>query len=185
MMADGKTYEAARRKVRIYYILHPLRSSCLIKPLRVTAFSVLTGLFGYTSTRKSPHLDRLRRGIGARTTAIQACYILNELTMRDIDPTGSSGKMIVLNKVCVVTASRALCRRPSPTSTVRIEYAATAMSVLRGFRLESLAREFFEADGVHNSRNMFSLELDSCADFNGLDLWFKDTDEVRRLWTYR
>ena len=74
---------------------------------------------------------------------------------------------------------------PAAARHLNPPYAAIAMSVLRGFRLESIARELFEVDGVHNPRNTLSSELDFCADFDGLNLWFEGTDEVRRLWTYR
>ena len=69
---------------------------------------ILTGVFDYTSTRQNPELDQLRRSINARAATVQACHILNESTMQDVDPTGTSEESTVSNKVCAATVSRVL-----------------------------------------------------------------------------
>ena len=61
---------------------------------------------------------------------------------------------------------------------VQTEYAAHAMSILRHFGLESLARELLAADGVHDLGNLLSLSPHVHTHFDNLELWFESTDKA-------
>ena len=64
---------------------------------------MLTGMFDDASLEHNRRLDQLCHDLGATSTTVQACHILNELTMPGIDPTGSSEKGAVTDEVCAIT----------------------------------------------------------------------------------
>jgi len=92
---------------------------------------MVTGVFDLTSIQNARQLDQERRNLGVGALPIQACHIFNDSTMVDIDPSGTSKKHTVANKVCTATVSPVL-RRPSLTPITQTDYAITAVSILRG-----------------------------------------------------
>ena len=56
-------------------------------------------MFDRTSLRRNHELKQLCDRLGTASTTVQACHILNESTMQGIDPTGTSDKDTVVNKV--------------------------------------------------------------------------------------
>jgi hypothetical protein len=65
---------------------------------------MLTGMFDRTSLKCNRELRQQCDDLpGATATTVQACHILNESTMRGIDPTGASDVDTVTNKVCTFT----------------------------------------------------------------------------------
>ena len=66
-------------------------------------------MFDEKSWQKSEEFKQECNLVDGTTTTVQACHILHESTMQDIDPTGN-GKENTANKVCAVTTSQALFR---------------------------------------------------------------------------
>jgi hypothetical protein len=139
---------------------------------------MVTGMFDYTSIRKSPELKKMCSDQKTTSATVQACHILNESTMQGIDPSGGSEKTTVVNRVRAVAVSRVL-RYPPPTSIIQTEYAATVMTILRHLGLGALADDFLKAEGVHNLGNLLSLGTECHDRFDNLDLWLEgSTNEV-------
>jgi len=70
---------------------------------------MLTGVFDLTSVKNNRELEQKRHDLGDGAITVQTCHILNELTMADVDPTGTSEESTVTNKVC---PARVLRRPP-------------------------------------------------------------------------
>ena len=96
-------------------------------------------------------LEQLCDSLDTASTTVQACHILNELTMQSTNPTGSSEKSTVMNKVYVVTMSQVSSITLPPKRSM-----PPALWTLRHFGLESPAQELLAADDVHDPRGLLS-----------------------------
>ena len=137
---------------------------------------MVAGLFDSTSMEQNPALEQLCGDLGIAAATVQACHILSESTMQGVDPAGDGKKDTVANKVCGIGVTYSLL--PPPIPIVQTEYAVTAIAVLSHLGLESLVSELLAKDGVHDTGNLLSLELNIHDKFNRLNLWFEGTDKV-------
>ena len=137
---------------------------------------MVTGLFDDTSVEQSPALRQSCVDLGTGSATVQACHILNESTMQGVDPVGDGEKDTAANEVCAIGVSCSLL--PPPIPLVQTEHAVTAMTVLEHFGLENLVSELLAKDGVHDTGNLLSLELNIYHKFDKLILWFEGTDKV-------
>ena len=103
MEADGKDYKTARRKVRIS-ISCTFSSPTLIldQALARDGFRcILTGMFDDVSLLANRGLAReAEASHNSMMSTVTTCYIVNESTMQDVDPSGDSGS--VVNKVWAI-----------------------------------------------------------------------------------
>ncbi|KAI9457548.1 hypothetical protein HD554DRAFT_2030008, partial [Boletus coccyginus] len=88
---------------------------------------------------------------------VQTCHILNEPTIQGIDPTGTSKDSAVVNK---------------------IHYAAGAMAILGLIGFSTFTDAFERSGGVHQVRNLLSLEFNTHYKFDHRDLWVESTHQV-------
>jgi len=68
---------------------------------------MLTGMFDDASLDLSHELRELRAQAGAVRSTIQACHILGESTMQNVDPAGGGEQRATMHKVCAATVSQA------------------------------------------------------------------------------
>lgn len=114
---------------------------------------VVTGYFDFKSVKENQDVAQRRSTQRRAVATINACHILSASTMRDVDSAGS------------------------PTSD-KTEFAASALSILKVFGLEHLVNRLLPRDGVHDIRNLLSLEPNCHGYFDNLNMWFEHSEQM-------